>query len=250
VVHHFAVVHPRTIGVYAYLGAGGATLGGLSLAAALLGDRRGRFWWPMSRVGSSGMLRACGVTELITEGAERLADCRPAVVMANHESLFDPAVLMRCASLPLRFVVKEEVSRVPIFGAALAAMGHVFVGHGDAADGQSSLARAAALIGTGSTVLVFPEGTRGAGAELLPFRTGGFRLAREAGVPILPVALAGTGAILPKRGGWRRAGRVALVVGDPIATGASDASSIVGLLDRVRGEMNRLRDRARALVVC
>src|SRR5689334_12614414 len=111
--------HPRTYAVYAYLAAGGTTLGGLALASALAGDREGRIWWPLSRMGSGGMLEVCGVTDLRTEGTEHFATTRPAVVVANHESLFDPAVLMKASELPLRFIVKEEVRRFPIFGRAL-----------------------------------------------------------------------------------------------------------------------------------
>ncbi|HEX7668618.1 MAG TPA: lysophospholipid acyltransferase family protein [Polyangiaceae bacterium] len=149
------------------------------------------------------------MTSLHVEGEERLETASPVVVMANHESLFDPAVIMRTSRKPLRFVVKKDVSRVPVFGKALAAMGHVFVDRGDSGEADparpayGALTEAAGAIAAGRSVLVFPEGTRSETDALLPFRTGGFRLAVRAGPrpatsracagsPILPVGIGGT----------------------------------------------------------
>jgi 1-acyl-sn-glycerol-3-phosphate acyltransferase len=241
------MIHPRTYLIHGYLAVFGGAFGGFALASALLGDREGRFWWPLSRLGSQGMLRACGVTALHVEGADRLEACSPAVVMANHESLFDPAVLMTCARSPLRFVVKREVSSLPIFGNALAAMGHVFVDRGDSVAAERALDRAAAAISAGRTVLVFPEGTRAETDELLPFKKGGFRLAMRAGVSILPVGIAGTGRILPKHGGFQRRGEVAVVVGEPVPTTGYGVRDLEGLIAHVRSEVEALRDRARTM---
>lgn len=246
------MTHPRTYAVYAYLAAGGASLGGLALASALAGDSRGRIWWPLSRLGSAGMLEACGVRQLRVEGGEHLAALvtQPAVVVCNHESLFDPAVLMRAAPSPIRFVVKAEVRRAPIFGRALEAMGHVFVARrgGGGEDERSALEEAARAVASGRSVVVFPEGTRSPSGELLPFREGAFRLAVEAGVPVLPCAVGGTREILPKRGGWQRSGDVALVVGEPIEPGAfRDASGVAELTQRAREQVLELRERARTL---
>jgi 1-acyl-sn-glycerol-3-phosphate acyltransferase len=241
--------HPRTYAIHAYLAVFGGSFGAVALASALLGDTEGRLWWPLSRLGSSGMLKACGVTSLHVEGAERLEALRrsPAVVMANHESLFDPAVLMRSTPSPLRFVVKREVSRVPVFGRALSAMGHVFIDRGDSEEADRALDRAAKAISAGRTVLVFPEGTRAETDALLPFKRGGFRLAVRAGVPILPVGIAGTGRILPKRGGFQGRGDVALVVGEPVPTSGYGVRELDALIARVRNDVEALRGHARSL---
>jgi 1-acyl-sn-glycerol-3-phosphate acyltransferase len=164
--------------------------------------------------------------------------------MANHESLFDPAVLMHVSEHPLRFVAKRELSRVPIFGRALSAMGHVFVDRSDAEGARRGLDKAAQTIREGRTVLVFPEGTRSTTDALLPFKTGAFRLAVEARVPILPVGVAGPRRILPKRGGWQRAGTVAVVVGAPIATSGCEPTELV---TATRDAIEDLRRRAREL---
>jgi 1-acyl-sn-glycerol-3-phosphate acyltransferase len=239
--------HPRTYAVYAYLAAGGATLGGLALASALAGDREGRIWWPLSRAGSKAMLDVCGVTDFRLEGASRLVTARPAVVVANHESLFDPAVLMKASDLPLRFVVKGKVRRFPIFGRALSAMGHVFVDSGEGDRSTDALRSASHTVRNGGTIMAFPEGTRADSDELRPFRKGVFELAIAAKVPILPVGIAGTGRILPKHGGWKGRGTVGLVVGEPIATGNWIVEEAPVLAGRARDEVLKLRERARSL---
>jgi len=238
-------MHPRTYAIFGYLGAFGAAFGGMALTAALLGDREGRLWWPLSRLGSAGMLRACGVTNLHVEGAEQLAECGPAVVVVNHESLFDPAVVMRSLPDPVRFIVKREVRRVPVFGAALARMGHVFVDRGGDGRGERALDEAAAAIAAGTTVLVFPEGTRAEGDDLLPFKSGGFRLALRARVPVVPAALFGTRQILPKRGGFQRPGPVAFMLGAPIPTAVAPPPTVDQLMAVARREMLVLRADAR-----
>ena len=238
-------MHPRTYAIFTYLGLFGAGFGGLALGAALLGDREGRVWWPLSRLGSAGMLRACGVTALRVEGLEHLDAAKPAVVVVNHESLFDPAVVMKSLRAPVRFVVKREVSRVPVFGRALSHMGHVFVDRREGAS-DHGLDEAAAAIASGKTVVVFPEGTRSDGSALLPFKSGGFRLALRARVPVVPAALFGTGRILPKRGGYRGPGPVAFVVGKPIETATTPAPTLEALMETARHDVAALVERGRA----
>jgi len=233
--------------VYAYLAAGGATLGSLALASALAGDSEGRIWWPLSRWGSGAMLEVCGVTALRIEGRERLVATRPAVVVANHESLFDPAVLMKASDLPLRFIVKREIERYPIFGRALSAMGHVFIDRGDGERTERALEAAATALREGATVMAFPEGTRAEGDEVRPFRKGAFELAIRAKVPIVPAGIFGTGRILPKRGGWQRRGPVALAIGEPIQTSNWIPREAEVLAARTRGAVLKLRSRARTL---
>ena len=79
--------------------------------------------------------------------------------------------------------------------------GDIPIRRGDAESGGEALARAKAYLARGMSVMIFPEGTRSAKGTLLPFKSGAFRLALEAGVPVLPVAVHGTAH------GCRRAGR-------------------------------------------
>jgi 1-acyl-sn-glycerol-3-phosphate acyltransferase len=111
----------------------------------------------------------------------------PAVLVANHLSYIDPLVV--CALTPCLPIAKQEVSSWPFIGAATRALGVQFMRRGDAVAGASTLRRAKATLAEGVQILNFPEGTTTAGAPK-PFAPGIFGLARRAGVPVIPLALA------------------------------------------------------------
>ncbi|MBM4361412.1 MAG: 1-acyl-sn-glycerol-3-phosphate acyltransferase, partial [Deltaproteobacteria bacterium] len=100
--------------------------------------------------------------------------------------------------------------------------------------------------GRGGSVLVFPEGTRGDGGALLPFRSGAFRLARAAGIPLLPVGLAGAGTLLPRRGTPHPGGVLALVVGEPLHSLPDE--DVEQLSARARSAIEALRAEAQGLL--
>ena len=143
---------------------------------------------------------------------------RPYVFMSNHASHFD--VLAVVAALPefqLRWVAKRELTEIPIFGWALRRAGHIIIDRSNPEQAIASLRAARAQMETGISVMIFPEGTReGHDHELLPLKKGGFLLALETGVPIVPLAVRDSRAILP-RDDWRiQRGTIEVVIGEPI----------------------------------
>jgi 1-acyl-sn-glycerol-3-phosphate acyltransferase len=139
--------------------------------------------------------------------------------MSNHASHFD--VLAVVAALPefqLRWVAKRELTDIPIFGWALKRAGHIIIDRSNTVQAVASLRAAKAVMDQGVSVMIFPEGTReGHDHELLHLKSGGFMLAIETGVPIVPLAVRNSRAILP-RDDWRvQSGTMEVVVGDPIA---------------------------------
>ncbi|MCA9526655.1 MAG: 1-acyl-sn-glycerol-3-phosphate acyltransferase [Myxococcales bacterium] len=157
-------------------------------------------------------IRVAVATEVALDGA------RPHVYMSNHQSLLDIPVL--AAALPaqsLRFVAKAELFRIPVFGKAMRSADIVELDRGDHARARASLDRAAALMASGISVWIAPEGTRSPDGRLAPLKKGGFHLALAAGVPIVPVALNGTGAVLRKNSlDMRRGCPVQVRIGAPI----------------------------------
>ncbi|MFN8544796.1 MAG: lysophospholipid acyltransferase family protein [Candidatus Binatia bacterium] len=153
--------------------------------------------------------------------SRRLAPVDPRgtyVFMSNHASQLDPLALV--AALPefqMRWVAKKELTRVPIFGWGLRRAGHIVIDRSNHMAAIERLRQAGARTKEGISVIIFPEGTRSRDEQmLLPFKKGGFMLALEAGIPIVPVAVRGSRPLLP-RNEWRiRGGDIEVVVGAPI----------------------------------
>jgi len=196
-------------------------------------DSHGRLWWPMGRMWGRTILWG-SLSRLNATGFERLKWNQPAILMANHASYMDVPALIAACPVPLRFVARKEVFKVPIMGAAMRATDQISVDRSNRERAIESLNRAAKKIADGRTILVFPEGTRSVDGELQPFKKGVFMLALEAGVPIVPIGVSGTRNIVP-RGGWMfRPGRVRVVVGAPIETDGMTVEDREVLMARVR----------------
>jgi 1-acyl-sn-glycerol-3-phosphate acyltransferase len=175
------------------------------------------------------------------EGREHIAPDRPQVFASNHVSHVDVIALAAQIPKPFRFVAKKELARIPLFGRAWQAAGHISVDRGDRASAVASLDAAGRLIRQdNSSVVIFPEGTRGNGQGMLPFKKGAFMLALRTGVEIVPAAVLGTRAVLPK-GAWRlRAGPVIVRFGAPIDTTRYDEATRDALIDEVRTRIEKL----------
>ncbi|MBX7081128.1 MAG: 1-acyl-sn-glycerol-3-phosphate acyltransferase [Nannocystaceae bacterium] len=132
-------------------------------------------------------------------GREHLHDDRVYVMVANHLSLVDIFVLYRIWA-HFKWVSKIENFRLPFIGWNMRLNGYVPLRRGDRESVVAMLAQCRTLLREGSSIMMFPEGTRSKTGELKPFKPGAFELACEAGVPVLPIAVAGTFEALPKHG--------------------------------------------------
>ncbi|HEX6937979.1 MAG TPA: lysophospholipid acyltransferase family protein [Longimicrobiales bacterium] len=207
----------RTIWAYLVLFFGTIFLATIVVVAALLGVR-GRVYDWAGRTWGRMMLRASG-TPVSVEGIENIRRDRPQIFAANHVSWFDVWALAAEIPKRYRFVAKKELGRIPLFGPAWKAAGHISIDRSNRASAIQSLNEAGRLLKRdNSSVVIFPEGTRSRTGELLPFKKGAFMLALHTGVEIVPVAVLGTRRILPK-GGWRiRPGPIIVRFGRPIQT--------------------------------
>jgi fatty-acyl-CoA synthase len=160
---------------------------------------------PMRRVSvkvASAALRAIGLRPKIL-GASNLPQ-GPCVYVANHASYLDAIVLLTALHPDTRFVIKGEFERVPVLGHLMHRCDHVLIDRQSAEKSLAGLGELAVRIGRGESLVLFPEGTFTHEAGLRPFKLGAFRLAAEAGVPIVPLVLRGTrtalrdGARLPR----------------------------------------------------
>ena len=161
-------------------------------------------------------------------------DTKAYVVVANHESQADPFLL---SFLPwdMRWVAKEELFHQPLTGWAMRFGGDIPIRRGEGESVREMMNECQRALAGGISVMMFPEGTRSRDGELLPFRDGAFRLALAAGVPILPVALAGTRQMRPKHSKWFGKAHACAKILAPIPTTGMDPTTDVGALrDRTR----------------
>jgi 1-acyl-sn-glycerol-3-phosphate acyltransferase len=193
----------------------------------------GRAFGPPMRLWAHLVLGAAGVRVRVS-GA---GPSTPCVFIANHQSQLDIPALVRALPSSVRFIAKKELLYVPIFGWALWLAGFVFVDRRDRDKAIRSLETAARRVRAGTPILVFAEGTRSPDGRLLPFKKGGFLLAMQAGVAIVPVTLRGGTEVLPKGSLRIRPGRIEVVIGDPIDTTRYSFETRDALIAAVRGRI-------------
>jgi 1-acyl-sn-glycerol-3-phosphate acyltransferase len=141
--------------------------------------------------------------------------------------------------LPVQFrwLAKMELFKIPIFGRAMRKAGYISIDRYDRESAFKSLDVAAKKIKSGISVLIFPEGTRSRDGKIRPFKKGGFVLAIDSGVPIVPVVIKGTFAIMNKGKFRVNPGHVSMIVHKPIDTAAYTRETKEGLMESVRRVM-------------
>jgi 1-acyl-sn-glycerol-3-phosphate acyltransferase len=159
---------------------------------------------------------------------------QPHIFVMNHQSMFDIVAAFIAIPVNIRFVAKEVLKYVPFLGWYMWATGMIFVDRSNRTKAVKSLAAAGQRIRDGANILAYPEGTRSTDGRILPFKKGPFVVALQAGVPIIPVAIDGSGRLLP-RGGFRlRKGVVRVKFGQPIPTAGLGDDDRDALMHRVR----------------
>ncbi|HET6362996.1 MAG TPA: lysophospholipid acyltransferase family protein [Gemmatimonadota bacterium] len=197
---------------------------------------RGDLYLLYARIWSGWILKSLDIPLEVT-GRERLERGQTYVLMSNHQSVFDIFALFRACDRPFRMVAKRILFWIPILGWSMWMCGFIPIDRSNRESAIRSLERAARKIRSGVSVLVFPEGTRSRDGTLHPFKKGGFMLALEAGVPVVPVVVLGTDAIMEK--GSLRVGRadVTVRIGNPIETAGRGARGRDRLMEEVRRAM-------------
>lgn len=162
------------------------------------------------------------------------------VFCSNHESNVDPPLLFKVLHPRLHVLYKAELHKFPIMGTVFDVGGFVAVDRGNREQALASLARGAASLRSGNSFLIFPEGTRSRTGELLPFKKGGFVMAIQAQVPIVPVAISGGRAAMRKGSPIVRPVRVTVRIGQPVPTAGLTLDDRDQLIARVRTEIEAL----------
>lgn len=218
---------------------------GVPAIFAALVPPRGDWFLRFARGWARSILAVAGISVRVLH-RERAGRGKSVIVVANHESFCDILVLLATLPMQVRFLAKRSVFRVPVLGWSIAAAGFVPVDRGDRARGAATVGIALDRLRGGRSLVIFPEETRTREGELLPFKRGAAHLAIKAGLPLLPIGIAGTFRVLP-RGAWEiRPGRVVVSVGEPIAVSGRTLRDRVSVTEETRDAIAALREEARA----
>jgi 1-acyl-sn-glycerol-3-phosphate acyltransferase len=213
------------IGVYTIV------LGTLSLTSSLF-QHNGYFAHWCARTWSRLILVTTGV-RVDVDGLGRLVPGRTYVFVANHQSIYDIPILFWSLPYQLRIIAKESLGNFPFLGWHLRRTGHMLVDRRHP-DRSRIFGWASRLMSNGLSLIVFPEGTRSRDGRVARFKGGGFLLALQAGLPIVPLSIVGSRHVMLKGRLATYPGAVRLVVHDPI-----DTRELAGLNPKEFGERVR-----------
>ncbi len=167
------------------------------------------------------------------------------MIISNHQSTLD-ILLMNCLRYKYKWISKIENFKVPVIGWYLRMADYITVDRGDEESKAEMLEKSLYCLKNGTSIMIFPEGTRSLDKEIGFFKRGAFQLALQANVPILPVLIEGSGGILPKHGMiFGRRQKVRIRVLDPVSPGdfATDNPDVLALKlsAKMKSELNDLR---------
>lgn len=180
-------------------------------------DRYGERAVRLIRFWARGVLWVCGV-KVRVHGRERIDPRKAYLFMANHQSNFDIPILMAAFDTwQVRWVSKQEVRKVPIIGFCMQRTHQVLVDRDSPTQAVAVIRQVKALLDVGISAAFFPEGTRTRDGRLQPFKPGGFAVAAEAKVPVVPTVVIGSRALWPPGGVDLHPGTVDVIFCEPVS---------------------------------
>ena len=185
---------------------------------------------------SKSILWVCGI-KIRVLGLENLEPETPRIYMVNHQSYFDIFTLLANLPVQFKFVLKQELMRVPFLGPAMRRAKYVGIDRDDPRKAIKSMNQAADRFREGASILIFPEGTRSPDGQLQPFKPGGFHLALKIKGDIVPVSIVGTHRIVPKGSLRIEKGEATMVIGKPILIKDYSKKTMDQLMERVHQAM-------------
>jgi 1-acyl-sn-glycerol-3-phosphate acyltransferase len=172
---------------------------------------------------------------LTVKGRENIPKKEGVCFVSNHESLFDIILALAYIGRPFGFIAKKELLLIPFLNIWISILDGLFIDRKHPRKALKTINEGVRRLKAGGGILIFPEGHRGKGEELLPFHPGSFKLATQSAVPIVPIAIAGSYDVFEK---YRRVnpGPVRLIFGEPLKTKERPISDRKQFLaDQVKG---------------
>jgi 1-acyl-sn-glycerol-3-phosphate acyltransferase len=199
------------------------------LLAGWLTGRRAAVVYPWALWGARMWLKLCGA-EVRARGHEHLDPQQTYIFAANHRSYLDTATLFAYAGRRIGVLAKKELLKVPILGYGMSYVNIMAIDRSNRERAYATVRAATERIRAGVSFGVFAEGTRARPGGLLPFKKGAFYMARDAGVPVVPVAIKHTDKLMGKGTGVARPGVIELVLLPPLPTADRTTDEEIKLL--------------------
>ena len=192
----------------------------ISLATGIgctLGSQRFWGYWPM-RIWSVGICRLL-LLPVKVEGRKNIEPGRSYVFIANHQGAFDIFLIAGYLHRPFKWMMKQSLRQIPFVGWACAKAGFIFVDKTSRHGLVQTIKDAREALQDGSSMAIFPEGTRTDDGQVQPFQKGSFMLARQIGLPLVPITIDGSFQVLPRSKGFNFVERhtLRLIIHEPIA---------------------------------
>ena len=197
-------------------------------------SRKGRLSRPLANIYCKVLFAAFRV-RVVHRGVEQIDPQRPYVFMGNHTSIADPLAVALAIPQPFHFVFKKELARIPVFGWTLLSLGQIMVDRGNTEQARASIGRSISELSGNNSIVIFPEGWVSRDGSLLPLKKGGFHLAIQAGLPIVPLRIEGARRVCPPGGsGHFHKGVISVQVFPPMEVCGKTEADIPELVEKVR----------------
>lgn len=167
-------------------------------------------------------------------GRENIQKGRSYVIISNHQSLYDIFLIYGWLGIDIKWIMKKELAKIPGIGFGSKKVGHIFLDRSNPRTALETLNEAKRKLVNGTSVVIFPEGTRSKTGAIGPFKKGAFKLALDLELPILPITIKGTRDILPSGSIDLRPGKVAMMIHRPIEIHKHSEESLKELSDAAR----------------
>jgi 1-acyl-sn-glycerol-3-phosphate acyltransferase len=169
----------------------------------------------------------------------------PVLFASNHEGNFDIPVLIGAIEKPFGFISKIEVKKVPVLSAWMEAIDCVFIDRKNRDKAAGSIMSGVELLKKGNSLVIFPEGTRSKGGPVGLFKAGGFRLAKDSGVPIVPISIQGTADVFEKNGRFVKPAKIKVIISPPVYGRQYKDKELISLAEEIRDTIIQSRNAKR-----
>lgn len=206
----------------------------IPITSAAILSRTGNLAFTLSKLWAYTLLIVTNVRPHII-GKEKIRKGQSYIIISNHQSEFDILALVTTLGIQFRWIIKKELKKAPLFGYTLYKSRNIFIDRSNTIDAIKSINEGINRLPKGASVMFFAEGTRSNDGSIQPFKKGGFIMAIEKGMPILPVTVSGSRKTLPKKSLVFSPGPIEVIVGEPVETSEYSQETILDLIDKTRG---------------